>query len=51
MTQHEAFVLGCIVTIVVELIVLGALWIARSRQSVEAADEVYGDWPHLERRP
>ena len=31
MTQQEAFVLGCIATIVVELIVLGAIWIVRSR--------------------
>lgn len=51
MTAWEAFVLGCIVTIVIELIVLGALWVARSRPSAEAVNEVYGDWPHVERRP
>lgn len=49
MTQQKAFVLGCIVTIVVELIVLGALWVARSRSTANADDEVYGDWPHMER--
>jgi len=51
MTAWEAFVLGCIVTIVFELIILGALWVARSRPSSETSDEVYGDWPHVERRP
>lgn len=49
MTAWEAFTLGCIVTIVIELIVLGALWVARSRSTSGADEEIYGDWPHVER--
>lgn len=50
MTAWDAFVLGCIVTIVVELLAGAAVWVARSRRSADTADEVYGDWPHVERR-
>lgn len=51
MTAWEAFTLGCVVTIAVELMILAALWIARSRSISDTAEEVYGDWPHVERLP
>lgn len=51
MTAWEAFSLGCIVTIVIELIILAALWVARARSISDAAEEIYGDWPHVEGRP
>ncbi len=47
MTAWQAFTLGCIVTIVIEMIALAALWIANSRDIPEPMQDAPGDWPHM----
>ena len=49
MTAWEAFALDCIATITIELVILAALWVARSRSISDTVEEIYGDWPHVER--
>lgn len=50
MTPWEAFVLGCIVSIAVELLIGAAVWAASSRPTADAMEGEHGDWPHAERR-
>ena len=49
MTAWEAFALGFIASVTIELVIGAAIWAGRSRRISDAMETEDGDWPHRER--